>query len=102
MYKSPISLIVEDIMVDFDKKLENEVMVRLRRDYGIEVDKDRLLAALRNDRQSYDDGYRDGWKAAQREFYRLSCDDGYSERLMASALKEKFPDLSRSFLKEDK
>ncbi len=73
MYKSPISIMVDNIHAEFDAKLENEVMVRLRQDYGIKIDKDRLLSALRNDMQSYDDGYRDGWEAAQRKFYDL-CD----------------------------
>ena len=55
MYKSPIEIVSEEITT----KLEDEVMTVVER-YGIFVDKQELIRALKNDRSQYDKGYADG------------------------------------------
>lgn len=53
MYENPIKII--SLSTYFD----NEI-VRIVQSYGIEVDKDRLIRALKYDSDQYDKGYRDG------------------------------------------
>ena len=54
-YESPIRLIENDL----NKSIEDNVMAVILT-YGIEVDREELIRALRFDREQYDRGYRDG------------------------------------------
>lgn len=54
-YESPITLIVGEM----ETKMENDTMQIIQR-YGIDVDKEELLKALKYDRDQYDKGYRNG------------------------------------------
>ena len=56
--------------------MENEVYKAVQR-VGIVVDKDKLIMALRFDRDQYNIGYKDGMKAALRHGYWI--DDGDSK-----------------------
>lgn len=61
-YKAPIEIIYpsyDKMKVDF----ENNVC-RMVQSYGINVDKDELLKALRYDREQYNIGYTEGYNAA--------------------------------------
>lgn len=68
MYKSPIEIFQTSI----EYQLENDIMNMIQK-YGITVDKDELLRALRYDRDQYDKGYSDGKIAANDELVR--CKD---------------------------
>ena len=68
MYKSPI----EVFQTGIEYQLENDIMNMVQK-YGITVDKDELLKALRYDRDQYDKGYVDGKRAAIEELVR--CKD---------------------------
>jgi hypothetical protein len=68
MYKSPI----ETFQTGIEYQLENDIMNMIQK-YGITVDKDELLKALRYDRDQYDKGYADGKVAAIDELIR--CKD---------------------------
>ena len=57
MYKSPI----EVFQTGIEYQLENEIMSMVQK-YGITVDKDELLRALRYDRNQYDKGYTEGYE----------------------------------------
>ena len=54
-YQSPITLIAGEI----ETKMENDTM-RVIQQYGIDVDKEELLKALKYDRDQYDKGYLNG------------------------------------------
>ena len=72
MYEPPITLIEEDwretMIKAFDNQLaDNAVEASLR--YGIVVDKEELLKALRYDRGQYDKGYADGKAAVEQQIH---------------------------------
>lgn len=56
-YESPIRIIVRDL----ETKMENDVF-QVAQSYGIEVDEDELMRALRYDRGQYEKGFDDGRK----------------------------------------
>lgn len=51
-YKPPIQVIATDL----EMKIENGVYSAVQK-YGVEVDKDELIKALKYDRDQYDRGY---------------------------------------------
>lgn len=55
MWESPIRV----LQTQFESQIEGDVMKAVCK-YGIDIDKDRLLEILQNDRNSYDRGYADG------------------------------------------
>ena len=59
-YESPIEIIQKSVTA----KVEDDICKAVW-EYGIVVDKEELIKALRYDREQYDKGYRDGYKAAQ-------------------------------------
>lgn len=65
MYKSPIDLITEDfnnkIAHEVGEDFDNKLYLAIR--HVVNVDKDELLKALAYDRDQYDKGYSDGYKA---------------------------------------
>lgn len=79
MYKPPISL-QQQFINDIEKETENAIMCRVRQVLKIDIDEKELLAALRYDRQQYDNGYWDGLRSAVRHGHWIrSCKDtGYS------------------------
>lgn len=59
-YESPIEIIQKSVTT----KIEDDICKAIW-EYGIVVDKEELIKALRYDREQYDKGYRDGYRAAQ-------------------------------------
>lgn len=55
MWESPIKILQTQI----ETELEGEVLKAVCK-YGIDVNRDRLLEILQNDRSSYDEGYAEG------------------------------------------
>ena len=55
MYKSPIDIYLDEMHTKIDDGVYGAVQ-----NYGINVDKDELLKALRYDRQQYEKGFADG------------------------------------------
>ena len=68
MYKSPIEFIYGQMQA----QLEGDV-IKAVQNYGINVDKDELIRALRFDRDMYYKGYADGEAEAMQELVR--CKD---------------------------
>lgn len=54
MYKSPIEIIYSSIEAQMENEIYKEVLK-----YGINVDKDELIKALKYDRNQYQKGYQD-------------------------------------------
>ena len=55
MYQSPIEIITKQMQAKF----EDDVFKAVQQ-YGINIDKDELIKALKYDRDQYEKGYRDG------------------------------------------
>jgi hypothetical protein len=55
MWKSPINIMYEKMQIE----IEDEIIKAVHK-YGVYVDKDELLKALKYDREQYEKGYRDG------------------------------------------
>ena len=73
MYESPIK-IIEDINRDVTDAFEDYVYKCVLR-YGVEVDKEELVKALNYDRQMYEKGYADGYKAGLESAEITHCRD---------------------------
>lgn len=61
-YESPIRLIETDIYTQMRKQQENDVFEAILK-YGIDVDKEELIKALKYDRGQYEKGYADAMAA---------------------------------------
>jgi hypothetical protein len=65
MYNSPINIIYGQMKT----QMEGDIL-RAVQQYGIDVDKEELIRALRYDRDQYDRGFADGYMNAQQEIVR--------------------------------
>lgn len=59
MYKSPIDLMVDDMVTQMHQKEEQTIFEAVR-NCGVSVDKEELIKALEYDRNQYSKGYKDG------------------------------------------
>lgn len=62
MYVSPITIIQNELQRQqetINTDIENNIMLKITQTYGIEVDKDELIRALKYDRQQYEEGRTD-------------------------------------------
>ncbi len=67
-YKSPIDVVLGKIQTEIE-----ENSFKAAQEYGIHVDKDELMKALKYDRGQYDQGYYNGYNVAKSEIVR--CKD---------------------------
>jgi hypothetical protein len=65
MYKSPIEILSQGLKLE----IENGVYKAVE-NYGIHVDKDELLKALRYERDQYNKGFADGYSEFAFDFYK--------------------------------
>lgn len=65
MYKSPITLMIEEIARDHMKKMDEWAMTTIKQRLNLEIDADELIKALNYDRQQYDKGFADGYNHAK-------------------------------------
>lgn len=76
LYKAPIQ-IVQEQMSSIESQLQNETLKVIHK-YGIYVDKDELIKALKYDRQQYNKGFEDGvYKCKQQLLEMLRETDCY-------------------------
>jgi hypothetical protein len=71
-YKSPIETTMLQVKSDIVKRLEDTTYKAVI-ECGVVVDKGELLKALAYDREQYEKGYGDGYRAAKAEIVR--CKD---------------------------
>lgn len=69
MYKSPIDVMMADIQHQIAQQQDEEIYKAVV-SVGINVDKEELIRALRDDRRQYEEGYRDGRLSAMEEIVR--------------------------------
>ena len=67
-YESPINLVIGQFRMEQEKRIEGEVFKAIQ-DYGINIDKDELIRALKYDREQYDKGYEDGASEVAAEIF---------------------------------
>ena len=72
-YKSPINLLMEEMVMKFNDDLENAIVTHVTEKCHIHVDKDELFKALRYDRGQYQLGYFHGYQACLDD--RILCKD---------------------------
>lgn len=65
-YKSPIAM-YESSAYELMDKMEDGIICEVRKTIGYNIDKARLVGALKYDREQYDKGYQDGKHAAYTE-----------------------------------
>ena len=82
MYESPIDIIYNDIQYKVVEELDKNIVSAVQ-SYGIDVNKEELLKALRYDRQQYEKGYADA-KSEQRW---IPCSERLPEEKDAGILK---------------
>lgn len=79
MYESPVKLhkITDDMLVEFGRKLEEDIVATINSQIGIEVNKEQLMHALKYDRDQYQKGYDDGHRDGYQEGYddAINCND---------------------------
>jgi hypothetical protein len=69
MYQSPIEIIYGEIT----SSMENDI-IKVVQKYGINVDKEELLRALRYDRDQYNKGYADALNLFRKPLIASTCD----------------------------
>ena len=62
MWESPVS-IYETISDMVEKKIDGNIIVEVKKQLGIDVNKEELIKALQYDRNQYNKGYQDGLNA---------------------------------------
>lgn len=62
MWESPIN-IYETISNMVEKEIDGNIIVEIKKQLGIDINKDELIKALQYDRNQYDKGYQDGLNA---------------------------------------
>ena len=67
MYESAVRIIHDDLRV----KQEESVLTVIQ-NLGIDVNKEELIKALQYDRNQYDEGYADGYEDAREDIERLN------------------------------
>ena len=97
MYESPIEKIYGDIQSQIIKQDEEHMMYAVNQAIGYEVDKEKLIKALRYDREQYKKGYSDckidmlaKVKQAREDIDNLtSWDEGLVEMYQVLAILDK-------------
>lgn len=64
MYRSPIELIMDSSPVEEIRQDSEGLIVKALLNIGVDIDKDELIKLLKGDRDSYNQGYKDGYDAA--------------------------------------
>lgn len=62
MWESPVN-IYETISDMVEKEIDGNIIVEIKKQLGIDINKDELIKALNYDRAQYDKGYLDGFNA---------------------------------------
>lgn len=62
MWESPVN-IYETISDMVENEMEGKIIVEIKKQLGIDINKEELIKALQYDRNQYDKGYQDGFNA---------------------------------------
>ena len=64
-YESPITMAVRKHCDKILEERENAIVARISEEMALDINKEELLKALQYDRDQYNKGYRDGYRAAE-------------------------------------
>ena len=62
MWESPVS-IYETFSNMVEKEIDGNIIVEIKKQLGIDINKDELIKAINYDRNQYEKGYQDGFNA---------------------------------------
>lgn len=102
MYESPITLYTKELQYKF----EGDILAVMR-NYGISVDRDELIKALRYDRMQYDYGYADGLRCANKTAITIFAEQVkmlfYEEfdEIIPSIMADKIDNLVKEFTEDE-
>ena len=83
MYKSPITIIestIDSFTKSIIKQKDDAVFAEIQHSFGVDLDRDELIRALKNDRDQYEKGYADGKADAMNELVRCKYCYYYGEK----------------------
>ena len=63
-YESPILGAINQMVNNIQEQRDNAIMVQIREQIGVDVDKNELIRALNYDRDQFNEGYRKGYRDA--------------------------------------
>lgn len=72
MYDSPINIYSSEISTKIDKQIERTILT-ITNHAGIAVDRDKIIAALTNDKKRYEDAFQRGYSTRDKSIVR--CKD---------------------------
>ena len=73
MYKSPITIIestIDSFAKSIIKQKDDAIFAEIQHSFGVDLDREELIRALKYDREQYDKGYADGIRDAREELVR--------------------------------
>jgi hypothetical protein len=77
MYESPIKIIestIDNLSKAIIKQRDDAIFAEIQSSFGVDVDKEELIRALKHDRNQYDKGYADGKRDAMDGLVRcMDC-----------------------------
>ena len=62
IYDCPINLHLEKMQIQFQEEFDNHIINEVHK-VGVDIDKEGLMQAIRNDRVRYETAFLDGWKS---------------------------------------
>lgn len=72
-YESPIQVFIQNVNCDIDETISNGI-VNVIANYGIHVEQEELIKALKYDREQYQKGFADGLNGAVKHGHWLETD----------------------------
>lgn len=102
MYESPINIyeLTRDIQQKINQDQEEKVMECIC-EYGINVDKEELIKALKYDRHQYNKGYRDGYEDGKEQEKWIPCSERLPEESITVIGVTTFYDIYKTELYDD-
>lgn len=78
MWESPVN-IYETISNMMEKEIDGNIIVEIKKQLGIDINKEELIKALQYDRNQYEKGYQDGLNADKWIYCKDRLPDDLSE-----------------------
>ena len=101
-YESPIEVVIGQMRMEQENNIYKAI-----RDYGVSVNKDELIKALKYDRDQYDRGYINGYNRKSEEVAREIFEEieyliWQNDTHPASELREALAELKKKYTEEGK
>ena len=70
MYDCPIKTFMQTTQAKMQEEYEGQVVMAVQK-VGIDVNKEELIQAIKNDRQRYEAAYQRGWNSCERYYKEI-------------------------------